>query len=463
MKMLSSNVTLLPETCMSPVALDFQPDAGCHEEGLEICPEEHPFEAHIFAAPAWTASANEPLIPWTDPPGECLFTWVATQTALDQALEELSREPVIAVDVEHHSVHSFRGFVCLIQISSRTRDFIFDSLALGIRLKSLESLFLNPSILKVMHGANQDMKWLQCDYGAYMLNLFDTGQCARLLELPSFGLAFATQHYCHVDVTAMKAQYQNCDWRQRPLSREQVQYARDDTHYLLYIHDCMRDELAQRGLLHKAQSCSQYVSMLLYEPPRAIGSDAVREFEERYKRALQHHELEPVENRRLCCATFVSLNSWRYEQAALQDESVDCIASLDWLFSASVQLPVQLSELHSLPGPAHVCTKAGDWGLEVLQLIGEKVDKFSVNNGSSEREVRETDPARLRQRQKQIALGKATKEYEDYCQRVPKSSRNRRHVKTPDPTVVRSKRAWDGLVKQWRRILHQYARDAGLE
>ena len=38
--------------------------------------------------------------------------------------------------------------------------------------------------------------------------------------------------------------------------------------------------------------------------------------------------------------------------------------------------------------------QAGDWGLEVLQLIGEKVDKFSVNNGSSEREVRETDPAR---------------------------------------------------------------------
>ena len=33
--------------------------------------------------------------------------------------------------------------------------------------------------------------------------------------------------------------------------------------------------LGVAGLLHKAQSCSQYVSMLLYEPPRAIGSDAV--------------------------------------------------------------------------------------------------------------------------------------------------------------------------------------------
>ena len=32
--------------------------------------------------------------------------------------------------------------------------------------------------------------------------------------------------------------------------------------------------------------------------------------------------------------------------------------------------------------------------MEALQLIGEKVDKFSVNNGSSEKEVRETDPAR---------------------------------------------------------------------
>lgn len=43
---------------------------------------------------------------------------------------------------------------------------------------------------------------------------------------------------------------------------------------------------------------------------------------------------------------------------------------------------------------------------------------------------------------------------------VPKHSRDprdkKRHPRTPDPTVKRSKRAFDGLIKQWRRLLHEF-------
>ena len=34
--------------------------------------------------------------------------------------------------------------------------------------------------------------------------------------------------------------YQLADWRVRPLPKEMQHYARLDTHYLLYIHDCMK-------------------------------------------------------------------------------------------------------------------------------------------------------------------------------------------------------------------------------
>lgn len=63
--------------------------------------------------------------------------------------------------------------------------------------------------------------------------------------MQSFGLAFLLQHYC--GVTADK-QYQLADWRIRPLELVMLKYAREDTHYLLYIYDMMREALIEKGL-----------------------------------------------------------------------------------------------------------------------------------------------------------------------------------------------------------------------
>jgi len=71
----------------------------------------------------------------------------------------------------------------------------------------------------------------------------------------------------------------------------------------------------------------------------------------------------------------------------------------------------------------------------------------------------ETDPTRLRQRQKQIDYGKRTVGYEQYRNNVPKWGRirgNSRYPSTPDKYSVCSKRLWDATVRRWRRGLHQY-------
>ena len=41
--------------------------------------------------------------------------------------------------------------------------------------------------------------------------------------------------------------YQLADWRVRPLAPELLHYARSDTHYLLYIHDRLKQELQAVG------------------------------------------------------------------------------------------------------------------------------------------------------------------------------------------------------------------------
>jgi exosome complex exonuclease RRP6 len=89
------------------------------------------------------------------------------------------------------------------------------------------------------------VEWLQKDFGVYIVNLFDTGQASRLLQKQSFSLAFLLQHYCNV---LADKKYQLADWRQRPIPDEMLRYAREDTHYLLYIYDMMVNELLDKGM-----------------------------------------------------------------------------------------------------------------------------------------------------------------------------------------------------------------------
>ena len=72
------------------------------------------------------------------------------------------------------------------------------------------------------------------------MNLFDTGQASRLLQLPSAGLAHLLDTLC-----AFKAdkRFALADWRLRPLSSDMAHYARCDTHYLLHAYDRVRDLL----------------------------------------------------------------------------------------------------------------------------------------------------------------------------------------------------------------------------
>jgi exosome complex exonuclease RRP6 len=124
----------------------------------------------------------------------------------------------------------------------------------------------------------------QCDFGLYLVNMFDTGQAARVLAYPSCSLAYLLQRFCGV---VADKRHQLADWRVRPLSAEQIAYARADTHYLLYIHDALKRELAaasetlpapsyaiplregapERGALGVVLERSRVLCLSLYSPP----------------------------------------------------------------------------------------------------------------------------------------------------------------------------------------------------
>ena len=162
------------------------------------------------------------------PLDEAKFAFIDTEPQLLNMIDTLKNEGVIAIDLEHHSYRSFQGITSLIQISSFTQDFLIDPFPLWRELTVLNEITANPKIIKVLHGADKDILWLQRDFSVYVVNLFDTHVAAKSLNFPPGcrSLAYLLHHYCKV---ATNKQFQLADWRIRPLTEDMMTYARTDT------------------------------------------------------------------------------------------------------------------------------------------------------------------------------------------------------------------------------------------
>ncbi|XP_026194347.1 exosome complex exonuclease RRP6 [Cyclospora cayetanensis] len=96
----------------------------------------------------------------------------------------LGQYSAVAMDVEHHNVYSFRGFTCLVQLSTPCHNYVIDPLNMFSQMHILNRITVNANIIKVIHNAEMDVIWLQRDFGVHIVNAFDTGKAAKALRLP---------------------------------------------------------------------------------------------------------------------------------------------------------------------------------------------------------------------------------------------------------------------------------------
>jgi ribonuclease D len=169
--------------------------------------------------------------------------WVNTSKLLEQMIADLSTQSRVAVDTESNSLHAFREQVCLVQFSSQTTDYLVDPLVLK-DLSALAPLFANPHIEKIFHAAEYDLICLRRDFHFDFANLFDTMHAARVLGYPAVGLDSMLGEKFKI---RMDKRHQKANWAARPLTREQIHYARLDTHYLFQLRDVLEKELIERG------------------------------------------------------------------------------------------------------------------------------------------------------------------------------------------------------------------------
>jgi exosome complex exonuclease RRP6 len=308
----------------------------------------HPYQTEIEKY-EFPKAVYEYAEPQQYPPfEETTATFVDTPEAVEQMLAELKTAKELAIDLEHHDNRSYIGMVSLMQISTREKDWIVDTLKPWRRkLECLNEVFADPNILKVLHGSFMDVIWLQRDLGLYLVGLFDTYHAARSLGYPGASLAYLLER--HVNFKAQK-QYQMADWRTRPLSKELFDYARADTHFLLYIYDKMRNELVEksdfsdpdRNKVHDVQEKSKEYALQRYEHPiydRELGLGGNGWYKVISK--------SPVTFTPQQFAVFKAVHEWRDTLSRKEDESTFFVMPNHALFSIARAMPLDKPALYT--------------------------------------------------------------------------------------------------------------------
>ena len=176
--------------------------------------------------------------------------WVDDQAALVELCRRLRSLTRFAIDTESNSMHAYTERICLIQLTTAgpdgLRDTIVDPLALD--LAPLGDILADPSVQKVMHGADYDVLCFKRGHGFSFANLFDTMLAERVLGRSRYGLgALLEEHFGFSTDKSM----QRFDWGRRPLPTHAVDYARYDTHFLLALADMQRQALVDADRLEE--------------------------------------------------------------------------------------------------------------------------------------------------------------------------------------------------------------------
>ena len=275
---------------------------------------------------------------------------VNTDTALyldkpadvERFLGEISKVKELALDTEGASFHRFLDRIYLLQISTRERNAIIDPLPIGSPAR-LGELLQNQNIEVVFHDADYDLRLLHQDYGWHVTNIFDTRVAAQLLGIKSFGLAALLEQFFDVK---LDKKHQRADWSMRPLPADMLEYAAQDTRYLLQLRDHMKSELERRGRWQWAQE----------EFARLEGTRW--ETEEEMEGFLRLKGARDLTRREL--AVLREVSNWRDTMAEQLDRATFRVMGNETLFELARVTPRNVTELSSIKGmPRGMIDRAG--------------------------------------------------------------------------------------------------------
>ena len=229
--------------------------------------------------------------------------WICTADQLADLVDQLSGYGAIGFDTEADSLHHYTEKVCLLQLTAfGGPSWLVDSLALR-DLSPLAPILADASVLKVVHGGDNDVTSMRRDFGFTFRTMFDTSIAARLLGDTEVGLQALVRNELGVELSKGS---QKDDWSKRPLTPKQEAYALADVTYLMELAARFTERLAEAGRTEWARE--EFAALASLQPTdKRTGADE-------FRRIKGSAKLSPRKQ-----AVLRELYVWREQRASAAD------------------------------------------------------------------------------------------------------------------------------------------------
>lgn len=167
---------------------------------------------------------------------------IATPPALQTLCRQLADAPQIAFDTEFVSEHTYRPQLCLVQVAFGNDLLAIDPFACGDLTPFWEAI-VAPGHETVVHAGRQELLFCLEATGQRPSRLFDVQLAAGMVgfEYPAGYGALVNKL---LGIKADKGETRT-DWRRRPLTKPQIDYALEDVRHLAKFRELLGERLTR--------------------------------------------------------------------------------------------------------------------------------------------------------------------------------------------------------------------------
>src|SRR3954454_19114222 len=289
-----------------------------------------------------------------------------TQTEVDGLAESARELGRLGLDTEFMPEGRYKPLLCLVQIVVGEQVEVLDPIADSFDPTPLAQVLADPAVEIVLHAGRQDVAILRREWQTTFTNVFDTQVAAGFA---GFSAQAGYNGLLH-DVLRIRlpktASFTR--WDVRPLTDEQLRYARGDVEHLLPLADEIRRRLEERGRLEWAQ-----------EECRAIAAATdERDPLEVWRRLPRVSGLNAQER-----AVARELAAWRERTAAREDRPVGAVLRDPTVVELAKRHPTGRRGLAQIRGlNPDVVRRRGE---EIVKVIEAGLEAEPVKLDDSER------------------------------------------------------------------------------
>jgi ribonuclease D len=243
----------------------------------------------------------------------------------------------LGIDTEFMGEGRYRALLCLVQVAIEDGDElrveVLDPLGQEYDPAPLAAVLADPDVTVVMHAGRQDVALLRREWATEVCGIFDTQVAAGFAGLRAqLGYEALLHELVHV---RLRKSASFTRWDTRPLSPEQVAYAREDVLHLLEVADALQDTLRERGRLEWAvEECRALESASDERDPQTI-----------FNRLPRVNSLDPAQR-----AVARELVEWRERTAREGDRPASSILADAPLVEVAKRRPGSLERLAQIRG-----------------------------------------------------------------------------------------------------------------